>query len=111
MTQALGYVNWGNWVADCPSPDCTDARAVYPNGATEPGLDQTCANGHALTIILPADETDIDTVLAGRVDEGDRFWYPVGHPRAAEDGLPTGLTLTELAAEGAELNARRATGS
>jgi hypothetical protein len=103
VSTVLAYVDWGRWIADCGG--CLDAVAVYPNGV-DADLDQTCYLGHPITITLPGDKADIDTVLAERTHEADRHWYPADHPRAVAQGLPHGLTLAELADEGDLLNAR-----
>jgi hypothetical protein len=106
VTTALAYVSWGRFVADCPTGDCLDAVAVYPPGSSTPDLDQTCYFGHPITVDMPADADDIMTVLAERINDADKTWYPAGHARAVAQGLPHGLTLAELADEGDVLNAR-----
>jgi hypothetical protein len=94
--QALAYVNWGRWVADCPHPECTDAREVSD------GRDQdVCHFGHPFTVVRPpaAAMTAIMAELTKRTEDADRSWYPRGHLRARLAGQPTGQTLDELREE------------
>jgi hypothetical protein len=30
MADAIAFISWGNWVADCPNPDCHNARQIKP---------------------------------------------------------------------------------
>jgi hypothetical protein len=104
--KALAYYNWGRWVADCPTPGCGDARAVFPedrNGtpSARPQLSQLCARGHAMSIEMPPENVaaQIAAVLADRDFDADRAWYPTGHPGAAAAGHPTGQSIADLILE------------
>jgi hypothetical protein len=30
MADAIAFISWGMWVADCPQPDCHNARQIFP---------------------------------------------------------------------------------
>lgn len=102
MNQSLAYLDWGRWVAQCPS--CTDATTVYrqlaENGPIVRQASATCVNGHTFLIVMPGldDEQAIVAAVAAR-PEAQRAWYPDGLPLAADAGLPTGQSATELQAE------------
>jgi hypothetical protein len=111
MITGLAYYNHGRFVVDCPAPGCTDARLVYevnPQTGVPTGrrlTEDTCAKGHHFEIVMPDPQTEaqIVTVLAERVDDADKDWYPQGHTRALLEGFPTGQSAADLAAENREV--------
>lgn len=105
--RALAYLNYGQWVADCPEPGCSDARAVYVGGQRH--TEDVCKKGHFFEIEMPpvAEEARIVAAVADREDR-DKAWFPRGHGWATTGGFPTGQTAAELQAEGREVARRRA---
>lgn len=107
MRKAMAYYNYGRWVAECPEPDCMDARSVYPvhpqTGAVSPrpNTEDVCANGHHFAIEMPPEQlaAQIVGVLSERPREGDRAWYPQGHPAAARHRQPSGQSVDALIEE------------
>jgi hypothetical protein len=104
--KAVAYLNHNRWVADCPAPGCTDARAVYPedqSGIPSPVRlsDQVCAFGHAFTIDMPPVEVEaqINAAMAERISKWRRNWFPRNHPRAISSGRPHGQSIRELREE------------
>lgn len=105
MTTALAYLNFGNWVVDCPEPGCFDARAVYAARVKDGPIERhdwdVCANGHRFEIEMPPPrlEAAIVAAVSQRPFESDRAWYPQGHRRAILAGQVVGQTVDELIAE------------
>lgn len=99
MNETLAYLDWGRWVAGCPT--CLDATMVYSREDDDGPIVRrdsgTCVNGHAFQIIMPssADEKAIMTAVSSR-PEAQQAWYPDGLPLAEDAGLPTGLTPDQL---------------
>lgn len=94
---ALAYVNWGRWVADCPVDGCHDARELTPGTTT-----MTCVAGHISPVQWPggpASVTAITAALGERAEPKTRNWLPAGHPMAATLGCPVDQTPAELRAE------------
>jgi hypothetical protein len=116
MLKARAYLNYGRWVAECPAPGCTDARAIYPEdpitGIVSPraNTQDVCANGHPFAIEMPpADlEGQIVTAVSERPNEADQAWYPTGHPAAIRAGQPSGQSVTDLLTENQEVAEYRA---
>lgn len=100
MRTSVAYLNYGNWVADCPFDGCTDARAAYPEGSLTRVLDQVCADGHPFRIVMPPpdQEAAIVAAVAARPEARFKSWLPAGHPWA-EHGYATGQTVKQLADE------------
>lgn len=90
MAEALAYLNWGRWVAECSAPDCHDARQLTPGDTS-----MRCVRGHVTTIQWPGNESAIDAAVANRPEQ-NRNWFPEGHPLAAVAGFPAGQTVEEL---------------
>jgi hypothetical protein len=76
---AIAYMSWGSWVADCPNPECTNAKSLqreqtqyhcWANG--RPGACGTFAD-----IQWPSDPDPdtVETALSGR-SESRRSWRP-----------------------------------
>jgi len=107
---ALAYLNWGRWVADCPEAGCFDARAVYHPETGQRQAEDVCKNGHPFRIDMPPPslEAQLLAAVVERQNDADRSWYPKGHPRATLAGLPTGQSVTELIAEGRQVETYRA---
>lgn len=93
---ALAYVNWGRWVADCPVDGCASACAVTPGQAAI-----VCSNNHTSPLQWPPPATviAIGAALDKRPDPATRNWYPAGHPFAIAAGYPTDQTPADLDAE------------
>jgi hypothetical protein len=110
MITGQAYYNWGRWVVDCPTPGCTDSRAVYNPETNQRQTHDTCARGHYFEIEMPPPglEASIAAALSERPHEADQSWYPKGHARALLAGQPTGQTVQELVKESAEVAAYRA---
>lgn len=118
MRTSRAYLNYGRWVAECPESGCNDARLVYevdprtghPTGRRLAG--DVCANGHPFRIEMPPPDVEAQIVaaVADRAEDGDKAWYPQGHPRALLTGRPHGQSPAELRAEGCEVAAFRAAG-
>lgn len=100
MSEALAYVDWGRWVAQCP--DCDDARLAHNPVTGDRKPSDTCATGHTFDIILPdtTAEAGIDDALAVRPEQ-NRRWYPAGLTFAENNGWPTGQTVQDLLDENA----------
>lgn len=92
--KTLVYINWGRFVADCSSVDCTDARELEPGQA-----DMTCISGHPSRLDWPDNAAQLMAVLQERLSDKRRNWFPAGHPLAVNLGQPHGQTLDELRAE------------
>jgi hypothetical protein len=113
---AQAYLNYGRWVAECPTPGCHDARAVFPEHpvtgipSATPNATDVCANGHPFAIEMPPQElaAQISGVVDERPDEQDRAWYPPGHPAGLRFNKPTGQSIDDLLAENQEVAAFRA---
>lgn len=63
---AIAYLNWGRWVADCPTPGCTNAAGVAPGRTTV-----TCVGaegshcGYTYPLVWPSDPKSDYAGLAG----------------------------------------------
>ncbi len=110
MRTALAFLNYGTWKVMCPEPGCDDARAVYHPLTGARLTEDVCAAGHPFTIVMPAPELEaqIVAVLAGRVADADKAWYPAGHEWAIVNSFPTGQTVDQLVDENAEVARYRA---
>jgi hypothetical protein len=108
-TASASY-DWGRWIAQCPEPGCTDARAVYHPQTGQRQSEDVCANGHPFRIEMPPPqlEAQIVAVLAERARDADKAWYPKGHAWATLAGFPTGQSPQELAEEGRHVATFRA---
>lgn len=89
--KALVYVNWNRMIADCPAPECTDAREVAPGQTAE-----TCVNGHAFDLQWPDSIGQVMAALAERTSDKRKNWFPRNHPFAVASGQPHGQSVREL---------------
>jgi hypothetical protein len=95
FVEALAYINWGRFVADCPDPACTSAVALEPGQSVV-----HCAQCFGMAeVVWPEDPAGLLRVLRVRPDESTRNWFPRNHPFAVAAGLPHGQTVAELEAE------------
>lgn len=110
MATAPAYYNYGRFVADCPQPGCTDARAVYHPQTGARQTEDVCAKGHRYQIDMPPPdlEAQIVAAVAARPEDADKAWYPRGHTRALLAGLPTGQSVDDLIRENEEVARFRA---
>jgi len=80
---AIAYMNWGRWVADCPSAECTNALLVTPGQTqweclytTGPALyPRTEGCGTTEVLVWPEDVEGIQASLAGLPDS-QQNWQP-----------------------------------
>ncbi|HEX2551625.1 MAG TPA: hypothetical protein VHK64_08530 [Nocardioidaceae bacterium] len=80
--KAIARLDWGRWLADCPSPTCTNAMVLQP-GQEEfrcrflagPRLDQYGGCGTVASIEWPDDKATVDADMAGRA-ESEQNWRP-----------------------------------
>lgn len=93
MAESLAYLNHGRWIAECPAPDCYDARMLTPG---DTGM--VCVRAHASSVRWPGNAEAIAEAVATR-PEPNRNWFPDGHPLAAVIGQPTGQTVEDLREE------------
>ena len=64
------YHNHGRWVADCPTPYCTEAHRVELGDVFECG---NCHVDHG-TVAFPGDKDLVDAVLSCRIIPETRNW-------------------------------------
>lgn len=92
--QAQVYINWGRFVADCSNGGCTDACEVQPGQTT-----MVCFYGHRTRLVWPPNPEQLMAVLAERISDKRRNWFPTNHPLAVVTGQPHGQTIDQLKAE------------
>lgn len=94
---AFAYVNFGRWVADCPS-GCGNAYGVSPDQ-----IHFVCETpygcGHIGSLMWPRNAQAIWSVLASRPMPKTRNWFPKDHPLAVRSGSPDGQSVDDLLAE------------
>jgi hypothetical protein len=89
--RARAYVNWGRWVADCPT-GCGGALQLNPGMATF-----ACVECKAISEIeWPPHADDIMSALEERPAPKNRNWFPSGHSLALRSNSPHGQTVKEL---------------
>lgn len=91
MTVVPVYINWGQFVADCP---CGDARHVQPGDRS-----MRCVDGHQNDLEWQDDAPRVMAALGERVSTKRRNWFPRNHPLAVAAGWPHGQTVDEIRAE------------
>ncbi|MFB4312944.1 hypothetical protein [Actinomadura sp. 21ATH] len=109
-------VQAGEWIADCPAPDCQNAEFVSEKDPRRRGvagsrwlpfLEFVCTVcGARCPIQWPADAEEIIAVLDRRPNPMTRNWWPAGAKLAVLTGTPTGQTVADLLAENAEHGVR-----
>lgn len=73
--QAIVFLDWGRWVADCPNPACTNAREVRP-GMTTFSCDLPPSGcGTASAVVWPADLSGALAEVAG-LPPAQQHWRP-----------------------------------
>lgn len=72
MLQAVAYVNWGRWVADCPRADCANAEQLV-RGAPRFAC-SFC--GYTCSVSWPDEAKRIVEALAARPVPSTRNWLP-----------------------------------
>lgn len=113
---ARAYVYAGEWVADCPRPDCYSTEFLFnpvdhtkraslanPRIVRKPMF--SCSNCTLITPVWwpPADQqAEITHVLAQRPVPSTRNWYPQDHPVAVAARIPHGQTPDDLRRENFE---------
>jgi hypothetical protein len=83
VDHAVARYDWGRWVADCPSPTCTNAIGLAVGQKTfQCGYwvgprpeDRVPGCGAVAPLAWPADPAAIEVELAG-VPESQRHWKP-----------------------------------
>lgn len=79
--RAVAFFDYGRWVADCPSPGCTNALALEPGQKTwlcrwvNPNTGNVIGCGTAAPLVWPADRADIEASLIG-LPESAQHWKP-----------------------------------
>jgi hypothetical protein len=76
--EAVAYVNWGRWVADCPTSGCGSAQVVTPADPRFfcPTCENAPAGGRWATVTFPSLLVSIERVLELRDDVRHRNWVP-----------------------------------
>lgn len=107
--QALARVYFGEWVADCPRPGCTNTEAIMPGQWTFFCGDYARRMGQPLhaycqwtgQILWPGNAYDIHVELQRRPVKGTRHWFPPGYPAERLPAGPDvrGQTIDHLASE------------
>lgn len=95
--EARAYVNFGRWIADCPT-DCGSALKLEPGQ----GMFQCVECFHICSVDWPANAEDIWDTLAKRPAPKHRNWFPSQHELALRSNCPHGQTVAELEEETAE---------
>jgi hypothetical protein len=108
---ARARVYCGDWIADCPRPDCGGAEHLYslsnPRNPRSPRVVQKsefhCTNCQLTAPVeWPPNLADITAVLMLRPVPQTRIWYPAGHDEAVKCNIPHGQSVDELREENAE---------
>lgn len=98
---ARAYVNYGRWVADCPT-GCGSALALINEDGDLMHV-YACIECHALsTVDWPANAEEIWEALQERPYPRVRNWFPASHELALRTGLPHGQTPNDLREEARE---------
>lgn len=95
---ALAYINWGNWVADC-SRGCGFAVSLEPHQTSFACELKLGGCGHINTVLWPENASELFKVLEDRSMPKTRNWFPRNHPLAIKAGCPHGQTVQELRTE------------
>jgi hypothetical protein len=88
------YINWGRFIAEC---QCGSATEVHP-GQRE-ALCVQDPPGHLMSLVWPDGIERVMAVLAERLSDKRRNWFPADHPVALRLGQPHGESLDDLRAE------------
>ena len=113
---ARAYVYAGEWVADCPRPDCYSTEFLFnpvdasrPAGPLNPRMVRKpmfhCVNcGLICGMEFPPEDVrnEIMHVLAQRPVPQTRHWYPKDHPVAIAARIPHGQSPDDLRRENHE---------
>lgn len=97
---ALAYVNFGRWIADCPL-GCGGAQALEAR-QTNFFCNPPSGCGHIATIEWPSDPDGIWEALEVRRMPKTRNWFPKNHELALRANAPHGQSVEDLIAETAE---------
>lgn len=95
--KARAYVNFGRWIADCPT-GCGSALQLNPGH----GMFQCVECFFVTEVEWPNNAEDIWETLAKRPAPKFRNWFPEGHELALRANCPHGQTVKELEDEAAE---------
>lgn len=91
-------VHQGMTIAHCPRAHCNNAEQVQPG---QEGF--YCTNCRYVSpLIWPGNYDAIAAELERRPVPQTRNWYPAGHPKAVEWGIPDGQSVADLRREFAE---------
>lgn len=113
--KARAYIYSGQWVADCPRPDCTNVEFLFglhwvnrPAGRDNPRdnrkqrfLCSECALVAEIDWPSESFMASAMAVLNRRPVPGTRNWYPQEHPVALAFRVPHGESVADLRAENA----------
>lgn len=102
--RALAYVNFGRWIADCPT-ECGGALALNP-GETSFFCAPPGGCGFMAEVEWPGNADEIWNVLNERQAPKNRNWFPLGHSLALRAGCPSGQTVAQLREEAADREER-----
>lgn len=99
-SQARAYVNFGRWIADCPT-GCGNAAGLQPGQGTfmcnPPG-----GCGFMTSVEWPNNANEIWEALEERPIPKTRNWFPSNHDLALRAGCPHGQTPADLRDEAKE---------
>lgn len=110
---ATAYVYTGEWVADCPRPDCYSTEFLFnPADPAKPASPAnprvlpkplfSCSNCGQMGVIgwpPQALMVEIMHVLSQRPVPQTRHWYPQDHPVAVRSRIPHGQSPDDLRQE------------
>lgn len=89
--KARAYVNFGRWVADCPTR-CGSAIALTPRQTI-----YHCIECHSVSEVdWPPNADEIMAALEKRPAPRTRNWFPAAHELALRANSPHGQTVEEL---------------
>lgn len=117
---AWAYIYHGDWVANCPQPDCGNVQFVCELPLSQRSKPRIWGDrmdrfvcgycGHGPTAVqFPSDDAGSPWYSYGLEEAVDRRpiphtrnWYPEGHPTAVAWGIPDGQTVEDLLRENEE---------
>lgn len=111
--QAVAFVYSGDWVAECPMPDCGNVEHLFdrvnPRVPTSPRLlpkaafvCSHCGLGVDIEWPEPKLIAGVMAVLNLRPVPHTRNWFPAGCPLAVRMGVEHGQSIDDLKTENAE---------
>jgi len=101
-TRARAWLYAGQWVADCPTPSCSNVEPLFDLAGRRLASFGCSYCGRQAEIEWAHDEADIMAVLERRPVPHTRNWFPAGHDLAVRARLPHGQTVADLITENVE---------